>query len=44
MLTCLGSLNRLFDVDFYYQIHRHLMIELDKFLVPLKIPSEYGRF
>jgi len=35
----------LFDVylDFYYQIHRHLMIELDKFLVPLKIPSEYGR-
>jgi len=34
----------LFDVylDFYYQIH--LMIESDKFLLPLKIPSEYGRF
>ena len=35
----------LFDVylDFYYQIHRHLMIELSKFLLPLKIPSEYGQ-
>ena len=35
----------LFDVylDFYYQFHRHLMMELDKFLLPLKIPSEYGR-
>ena len=34
----------LFDVylDFYYQIY--LMIESDKFLLPLKIPSEYGQF
>ena len=35
----------LFDVylDFYYQIQRHLMIELDKFLLPLPVTEAMRR-